>query len=90
MTLAADLRQIAGYGDMYPKDRAFLRQAADALDAREAAADEIVVAIWSDLTGRSGFDVDIDIDTPEEIRSTWRAIILNALPPEPEPTDAAG
>lgn len=32
--------------------------------------------IWSDLTDRSGFDLDIDDEVKEEILTTWANIIL--------------
>ena len=42
-------------------------------------AEATAKSIWSDLTGRSGFDLDVDHDTKDEIRKAWSDIITAAL-----------
>ena len=42
-------------------------------------AHEYAKAIWSDMTGRSGMDFDIDDETQIEILRTWEAIFVKAI-----------
>jgi hypothetical protein len=45
----------------------------------DVAIEKIASAIWNDITGRSGFDIDIDHDIVAEIKTTWGDIVLHHI-----------
>ncbi|KKN35453.1 hypothetical protein LCGC14_0783560 [marine sediment metagenome] len=62
---------------------------------KEAIENKIIEKIWNDICDRSGGDHflgDLDIDTKQDIKESWRIIIAQALAllqQEPEPTEFA-